>query len=219
MNPLLVMKNLLKLSLVLILALSSLHSYSQEIKTLFKKDSTNSHGGYGAINSKFTRINGDFAHLAEIYGGWYINHKFTLGISGAATTNNLRVPEQDRAVPGEKLSYQYVQFGLFTEYVLASNRAVHLSAQLMSGTGLTVQYQRYDWDHEDRYHHNEDDIHDTNWFTVIEPGVNAEFNVLKWMRFCTGVSYRASFGSDGLGLKDKDISGISLNAGFKFGKF
>ncbi|HEY5823352.1 MAG TPA: hypothetical protein VIT44_03245 [Cyclobacteriaceae bacterium] len=213
------MKTIPKLSVILILLLSCFHSYSQEIKTLFKKDGTNSHGGYGAISNKFTRIGGDFANLAEIYGGWYINHKFTLGLSGAAVTNNLHVPEQYRAVPGEELSYQYAQFGLFTEYVLASNNVVHLTAQLTSGAGFTTQYQRYNWDDQDEYDYDDGDIHDMNWFTIIEPGVNVEFNVLKWMRFCTGVSYRASFGSNGLGLKDKDISGVSLNAGFKFGKF
>lgn len=218
MNPLYVMKTLLKLSIVSILLLSASSSYCQEIKTLFKKEGTHSHGGYGAISSKFTRINGDFAHLAEIYGGWYINHKFTLGLSGASVTNDLRVPEQYRAVPGEDLSYQYTQFGLFTEYVLASNNVVHLTGQLTSGAGFTTQYQRLD-SHDDDHYHYEEDIHDTNWFTIIEPGVNVEFNVLKWMRFCTGVSYRASFGSNGLGMKDKDISGVSLNAGFKFGRF
>lgn len=203
---------------LLFLSVSTI-SYSQEIKTLFKGDSTRSHGGYGAISNKFTRINGNFANMTGLYGGWYINHQFTLGLSGSAVNSNLRVPEQYSTVPGTKMSYLYAQFGLFTEYVLASNRAVHLTAQLFAGPGFTTQYQRFDFDDEDRFDYDDDEFHDTKWFTVIEPGVNAEFNVFKWMRFTTGVSYRQTFNSNGLGMKDKDLSGLSLDAGFKFGKF
>ncbi len=213
------MKKLLNLSLLLIVLLTCYHTQAQEIKTLFKGDSTRSHGGYGAISNKFTRINGDFANMTGLYGGWYINHQFTLGVSGSAVNSNLRVPEQYSAVPGTKMSYLYAQFGLFTEYVLASNRAVHLTAQLFAGPGFTTQYQRFDFDDEDRFDYKDDDVHDTNWFTVVEPGVNVEFNVFKWMRFTTGVSYRQAFNSNGLGMKDKDLSGLSLDAGFKFGKF
>lgn len=212
------MKNMLKRSLVLVFISAALCSYSQEIQTLFRQDTLRSSGGYGAITNKFTKINGHYANLTGVYGGWYVNHHFTLGLSAASLTNNLRVPEEYSAVPGSNLSYQYVQFGLFTEYVVASSRMVHLNVQLMSGTGFTTQYRRYDWDfHEDR--HDFDDIYDTNWFVVVEPGLNVEINLLKWMRLSTGVSYRTALGSDGIGIKDKDISGGSIDVGLKFGKF
>jgi hypothetical protein len=60
---------------------------------------------------------------------------------------------------------------------------------------------------------------DENWFFVLEPGAQIEVNLFKWMRFCPGISYRASFGSDGRGLTDKEVSNVSYNATFKFGKF
>jgi hypothetical protein len=84
-----------------------------------------------------------------------------------------------------------------------------------------VQNDRYDWrDHDDDdFDFDDHESRDTNWFFVAEPGVQLEVNVFKWMRFSPGISYRAAFGSDGLGMKDSDISNISYNATLKFGKF
>src|SRR5687768_13792636 len=62
------------------------------IKTIFNNHGPRSSGGYIALSNKFTSINSDFANLVEIYGGWYINHRFLIGIGGAATTNHIPVP-------------------------------------------------------------------------------------------------------------------------------
>jgi hypothetical protein len=192
------------------------YTSGQEIRTLVGGNNLHASGGYGALTNKFTTIKGQSANMAGIYAGWYINHKFTLGVSGAAVTNNIEVPDTYSAVPGEKMSYEYGQCGLLTEYVIGSNHVFHIGIQLFGGAGFTTQYQRYNWENNDFDEHN---AHDTNWFVVTEPGVNVEVNVFKWMRFCSGVSYRSAFGSEGLGLKDKDINGTSLNVSLKFGKF
>jgi hypothetical protein len=189
---------------------------NNEIQTVFKTSGKAS-GGYGALTNKFTRIGGDFANLAGVYGGWYVNHKFLLGISAAAATNNIPVPDQYSIDPLRNMSYEYGQVGLITEYVLGSNKPVHLAFNLFSGAGFTVQYERHDWEHNDFDHHH--DNHDDNWFFVAEPGVQLEVNLFKWMRFSPGVSYRAAFGSDAAGLSDSDLSNISYNATLKFGKF
>ncbi|HEY5690690.1 MAG TPA: hypothetical protein VIS49_04455 [Cyclobacteriaceae bacterium] len=82
-----------------IICLTFTNSYGQyqeegreEIHTVFKKNPVRSSGGYGAISNKFTSIGGQYANLVEMYGGWYVNHKFLLGLSGSATTNNIPVP-------------------------------------------------------------------------------------------------------------------------------
>ena len=72
---------------------------------------------------------------------------------------------------------------------------------------------------EDDDYDFDDESHDTNWFVVTEPGINVEINVFKWMRLCPGISYRAAFGSEGMGLEDQDINGTSMNVSLKFGKF
>lgn len=192
------------------------NEHEDKIQTLFGENRLRS-GGYGAVSNKFTTINGDYANLVEMYGGWYINQRFLLGLSGSATTNDIPVPAEYSAIPGVQLSYEYVQFGLATEYVLGSNRTFHLVFHLMSGAGLTIQYDRYDFRESGRRTHHRP--MDENWFFVAEPGVQLEVNLTKWMRFSPGYSYRSVYGSDAAGLSDSDLSGSSFNATLKFGKF
>src|SRR5690349_2523971 len=108
-----VMKIQLKLSLLMAFLISGSIAFGQdhEIKTILGSNALRSSGGYGAITNKFTSINGNFANLVELYGGWYINHKFLIGVSGASLTNNIKVPEAYRALPNKEMSYQYVQCG------------------------------------------------------------------------------------------------------------
>lgn len=186
-------------------------AWCQEIATLFRSDGYRSSGGYGAVGSKLTRLGKNFAHLTNVYGGWYVNHKFTLGLSVAALTSDVIVPVEYRVNPQSLMSYQYAQIGLFTEYVIASNKAVHFNVQLFAGPGFSSQHKRFEYD--------VDDLFEKNRFTVIEPGANAEFNLLKWMRLTTGVSYRSAFGSSSGGLSIKDFNAASVNVGLKFGKF
>lgn len=189
----------------------------QEIQTLFRNPRPS--GGYGAISNKFTTIKGQYANMAEVYGGWFIKRRFLLGVGAAATTNNIEVPVEFRTEPMNRLSWQYSQMGLVTEYVFASNKAIHFNITLFSGAGLTVQYMRYDWDDWDTSDINRDMEHDANFFYVMEPGAQVELNLFKWMRLSPGVSYRKTFGSEGLGLNDDDLSDWSYNVTLKFGKF
>jgi hypothetical protein len=184
-----------------------------KVKTLFNTHSKSS-GGYGAITNKFSTIRGEFVNMPGFYGGWYINHRFLLGVGATASTTDLRVPLQYSTDPTANKTYQYGQFGLMTEYVLASDKPVHLVFQAFGGAGFTLQYERDKWDNID-----DESGRDDNWFFVAEPGVQLELNLFKWMRFSPGVSYRATFGSDGRGLKDKDLSALTYSATLKFGRF
>lgn len=199
-----------------VLSLLALGAVAQQpIKTIFKSNPRSS-GGYGAITNKFTRIRGDFANMTGLYGGWFINQRLMIGAGAAAVTSNIPVPLEYSTDPTRNRSYEYGQVGLMTEYVVGSNNPIHFVFQLFSGAGFTLQYDR-----RGRHNNNLDDdsVSDEHWFFVTEPGVQVEMNLFKWMRFSPGVSYRASFGSDAEGLKDKDIRGVSYNVTLKFGKF
>jgi hypothetical protein len=189
-------------------------AFAQEIQTLFKDSQKPT--GYGALTNKFTMIGGQYANMVGAYGGVYLNHRFLLGFGGAALTNNLPVPAQFSVDPTRSLSYEYGQFGLVTEYVVASNKAVHVAFNMFAGPGFTVQYERYGYRD---FNMQGSGVKDENWFMVAEPGVELEINLFKWMRFSPGVSYRAAFGSHAAGLTDSDLSNISYNATLKFGKF
>lgn len=215
------MVNYIRFIFVLVLVSNINLSFGQEgyeIRTLFNPGHHAS-GGYVALSNKFTELNGSFANLTEIYGGWYINHKFLLGLGAAAATNNIRVPMEKRVLADRDMSYAYGQFGLMTEYVLWSHRVIHLSFHAMTGAGFTTQYIRNAWEHEDYYDRYNQYPHDTNWFYVVEPGIKLEMNVLKWMRFSPGLSYRAVYESNPESLTNEQLSGMALNLTLKFGKF
>lgn len=184
---------------------------AQEVKTIFKSKILSS-GGYGAATNRFTTIRGKYANLSGLYGGWFVDKRLMIGLGGAASTNNLRVPDAYSTDPTDRRTWQYGQFGLMMEYVIGSNRPIHLVIQAFGGAGFTLQYSREDW-------HIDDNATDENWFVVAEPGVQLEMNLFKWMRVSPGVTYRRTFGSDGKGLKDEDVSGFTYGATLKFGKF
>lgn len=211
------MKKLLVLS-ILMSAFFGSELSAQEIQTVFRGSRPS--GGYAAISNKFTTIGGEYANIAEVYGGWFIKRRLLLGLGAAASTNNLRVPYEDSTAPWTKMSWQYGQFGLMTEYVFGSNKAIHFNFTLFSGAGFTVQYERqsiHDWDDWDDY--NDDIDHDENFFYVMEPGAQVEVNLFKWLRLSPGVSYRKTFGSEGIGMTDSDLSNWSYNVTLKIGKF
>jgi hypothetical protein len=191
------------------------------IKTIFNNNGPRSSGGYVSMSNKLTAINGDYANMVELYGGWYIGHRFLIGIGGAATTNNLRVASQFSVNPKQNIpmSYEYAQAGLMTEYVIASDRAIHVAFQLFAGAGFTTQYERYGWEHDAYWDNYSNYDHDNNFFAVAEPGIKVEVNIFRWLRFSPGISYRLAYGSNGIGLPDSKIEGTSVNMALKIGKF
>ena len=190
-----------------------------QIKTIFRNNGST--GGYAAFSNKFTTINGDYANMVEFYGGWYLDHRFLLGIGGAATTNYIPVLPAHSVNPNARMSYEFIQAGLMTEYVIASDRAVHVAFQVFAGGGATMQYERPEWrdEHWDDWDNISDYDHDEDFFYVVEPGVKVEVTVFRWLRFCPGVSYRMAYESDSNGLSDDALSGMSVNTTLKIGKF
>ncbi|GAO43241.1 hypothetical protein [Flavihumibacter petaseus] len=188
---------------------------AQQNQTIFGDKGIHGSTGYGAAGNKFTSINGHYANMPEIYGGWFVNHRFMIGLEMAATTNRIPVPAANQIVPDPDRCYQYGQFGLMTEYVFASKKSFHVAVNLMTGSGFMLQYYRgnkYDW-------HYDSEVYDENFFFVMEPGVQLEVNLLQWLRFSPGISYRRAFGSSSKGLTDDDISSLSGNLTLKFGRF
>ena len=185
-----------------------------EIKTIFKSSRVT---GYGAITNKFTSIGGDYANMVGAYGGVFIDRKIMIGVGGFSTTNKIIVPAEFSSIPGAEMSYGYVQTGLMTEYVFASNKPVHLVLSMFAGAGFSYQYEHwsnpnYDWNQA----HG---VYDQNWSFVMEPGAQMEINLFRWMRLSPGISYRRSYNSDSPGLSASDLSDWSYNVTLKFGKF
>jgi hypothetical protein len=219
------MKKYITAMLLLIVLSSNIQAQDEATTTsdvpnsLFRFSGIKSSGFYIAATNSFTSINGKFANMSGLYGGWFVNKKLLIGVGGAATNTALRVPERYKTEAGADMRYQYAQFGLMTEYVMNSNNKVHLAFNMLTGAGFTAQYIQDEWETFDDRHHYDHYDHDTNFFVVVEPGAQVEVNILRWMRLSTGVSYRQTFGSNAKGLSDGDLSNISGNVGLKFGRF
>lgn len=211
-------KHFVLLFALVVVAVSSVkvHAQDEPIRTIFKN--THRTSAYGALTNKFTEIDGHHVNLAGFYAGVYMNRRVFLGVAAAAATSNLPVPSQFSSIQGRDMSYEYGQFGLITEFVVGSNRAIHPVFNFFAGPAFTVQYDR---DGDSEYWDNFDDrsTRDENWFMVAEPGVQIEMNLFKWMRFSPGVSYRFAHGNDAPGLTDSKLSGMNVNVTLKFGRF
>ena len=176
------------------------------------------HGGFGGPDWKMTKIYGDMGLMVGGKGGWIIDHKMFIGGGGYGLVNEIPAPVADR----------YLNFGyggVVVGGIIGSDKVVHACVSALIGGG-GVNYRKHwedmngHWD-DDIYYYDDSDpdfISNDNFF-VIEPGVDLELNVAKFMRITFGVSYRIVNGLEGKDLENSDLSGVSANIMLKFGKF
>ena len=210
----------------MLLLLFSLKTQAQEAKTLFGGDNEIKIGGYGAFDIKFTQLDGKFSGLLlGGRGGVIINSMFSIGGAGYGILPTKRVN-----CPIPEHIYETNNFwtggygGLFVEYINSSNSLLHFTANTLIGAGgityvnHSSNYNSWDWQNEIRR------SHPISVVFVVEPGINLELNVSEFFRMNFGASYRYSPNFEWK-YKDEDIvpntafNGLSINLGFKFGKF
>jgi hypothetical protein len=170
-------------------------------------------GGFGAPVWKITQVNGETAMLTGGRGGWIINHTFVIGGGGYSTLMDVNAGNK---VDGEKLYLRMEYSGLELEYIHRSNKVVHWTALALFGGG-----------HLEIREHEPDITFKKDNFVVVNVNVNAEINVLKWMRVNVGAGYRLVSGvdsqrlSEGLSssLSNDDLSGPEAQVTVKFGSF
>jgi hypothetical protein len=203
-------------------------SEDEQMRTLFGSPEVTSVGGYGVLDMGYTQIN----QLDAVYIGAramaVINHSMAFGLGGKAIIS--------RPVNDVHLNHEY-EFaggygGVYVEPIVGAFRPVHLSFPVLIGAG-GIGYLK----HWGNYDENENDRvidEDSYAYFVFEPGVELEFNVIKWMRFALVGSYRLTsdvkLKYDKPYLSDADYGGTpiapsdflrSYNVGIvlKFGRF
>lgn len=162
-----------------------------------------SSGGFGGPAFKLTRVNGQATFMFGGGGAWLINHVFAIGGGGYG----MMVPV-DPPAPNEDLNLGIAYGGTFLEYIHRWEEVVHLTFSLfLGGGGATIE------DPETSENVEEDG------FFVLEPGVNAELNILPQLRLTAGISYRYTAGVDMASLSSTDLNCFSFNLFLKFGRF
>lgn len=168
------------------------------------------HGGYGAIATKFTGIDGDFGLLVGGQAGWIFNHRLVLG--GAAYGLATEHKTNSRDWDGTRLYLGMSYGGGIISYISNWDKLAHPTFDLLIGAGELSLERR--WNHHDNY-----ETVDRDAFFVLEPGVNVEVNVVWWMRVAAGLSYRHISGVTDFGYDSGDFSGVAGSLVFKFGRF
>ncbi len=168
--------------------------------------------GYGGPVVKFSPVKGSLSTYVGGYGGLLVNSTLFIGIGGYGLANNIAADAT--IAPGQSLGIGYG--GLVLEYIANSNQLLHYGVQMLVGYGgATYYYRGLDFNGRTvRLLTSQAD-----GFFVVEPGVYAEVNIARWFRIGAGASYRYANGVELNGLTNSDISGVSANLTFKFGKF
>lgn len=170
--------------------------------------------GIGALNSTTAPIVGGSTMLL-------FNKKFGLGIAGQITANPKNSSEM------LKLGYG----GVKLEYTIRPNKKIHATIPLLIGGAYahndSLPYTNYrHTGNKSRNYDQERHQHTGSQFFIIQPGVNIEANLMKYLKIFGGINYRLATKTNngrntnsGDTISAKQISGITATIGIKIGLF
>ncbi|HPE56400.1 MAG TPA: hypothetical protein P5514_09155 [Bacteroidales bacterium] len=188
----------------------------QEYKTLFGNQQM-SNGAYGGLSINYTQIDKKDAMLVGARGAWIINHSLALGFGGYGFANDLKYEK----VYGDDQTENYFLAGgyggLLIEPIIAAKSPVHVSVPILIGAGGISYINTYWSDYDNRYDYAYTE--DADAFFVIEPGIELELNLVKFMRVAFGGYYRYTSDVNLYNTKKDVLNGFSTGITFKFGKF
>ena len=187
-----------------------------QMQTLFGSNKKLAHGGYLGTTVAGTKLNDEDAILVGGRLAWIIDHRFALGLAGSGLTNTINV---DDIAEGEQLQLSMGYGGLLLEPIIASRSPIHMSFPVIIGAG-GVGFNNASYSY---YNSNtqtwERNFNESDAFFIVEPGAEVEINVLKFMRFAVGASYRFVNGVNLEKLDQNKLNGLSVGATFKLGFF
>ncbi|MEP4882756.1 hypothetical protein [Maribacter dokdonensis] len=207
----------LQFSLLLFLFLSAMCSYGQEETDEYLEfnDRNNVvHGVYVGIHMGLGEVENERAYLGGLKIAYVANQQFEVGFAA-----NFLYSEQD--IFNNTLSrYEdliAVYGGLHLEPILFSKKRINLSFPLLLGAGA-VGYVDAKYRHDDNFEEEltEDDFDEV---FVAEPGINALFNISRYLQLEAGVKYRFSSKIELPPTRIYRINGFSAGIGIKVGIF
>jgi hypothetical protein len=208
--------------IALLLSISSLSLIAQDVtddnmQTLFG-DGPVTIGGYGGPRLAYSQFDGKDTWLMGGRGGAIFNKTFVFGGAGYGIVNS---PVFSNHTIGDS-TYNEVYLeggygGMLFEYIIKPNKVVHISIPLLVGAGgMLYTDKRFSSSQgEDMDNH----ILSNSTFFVIEPGVEIELNVIKFMRIAAGINYRYASGLDLPSTPKGAFNTLSGSISFKFGSF
>ncbi|HAN18013.1 MAG: hypothetical protein A2X13_10115 [Bacteroidetes bacterium GWC2_33_15] len=152
--------------------------------------------------------------------GIIFNDKFSIGLGGYGLTTEHIVDLTDNPAINDNAKIGFGYGGLVLEYTLFGNKAFHFTIPVLVGGGGVSLYKDIIID-EDNFTWDDFNTYESSAFFVVEPGINLELNLTKFMRFDLGASYRmVQFSEmDYLDNSNDELSNLAVNASLKFGLF
>jgi hypothetical protein len=189
------------------------HQQNVEIQTLFSAGRGN--GFYIGFHSGFSQINDYDAWDAGGRIAWIANHGLAIGFAGTGFATQ---PYRDALTDNLKHNYVGGYGGFLIEPIVMPRSAVHLSFPVIIGAGgiaySSFTEYNHQWNQQNEYYTD-----DVKAFFIVEPGIEAEINAVKWIRLAIGASYRFTQRVDLEGSKENPLDGFRLGFAVKFGKF
>lgn len=187
----------------------------QDYKTLFGSENM-SYGAYGGLSVNYSQVDGRDALLVGARGVWIINHSLGIGFAGNGFANDMQF---DRTINGIYDNYSLAggYGGLLIEPIIGAKYPVHVSVPVLIGAGGIAYINNY-WNSYDNYY-SDPHAEDANAFFVIEPGLELELNMVKFMRLAIGGYYRYTSDLSLIDTPSDVLNGFSAGVTLKFGKF
>jgi hypothetical protein len=206
--------------------------YTQDsTKTLFHVPKVQYIGVYVAPEFQYGQIKSQFTSLGGFSGMVLLNNKFGIGAEMEQTMDRSFSPSGIKP-----LVLNANVGGLKLEYVVMPQSAIHCSFNLMIGGGSArADSANHKYDRQrsmmgyhygyDPYGYYSSDLKKPNFtrsnFMVIQPGVELEANLFKYVKLFAGANYRFTAKgnhSDAL-IPSNTLQGISANVGLKISLF
>jgi len=189
-----------------------------EINTLFKDRSG---GHYIGLSLNYVEIEDQHGMQFGLRGGWIAGHGLAIGFGAKVFFNESK--EDLYYIPNEMGNLIGGYGGLLIEPIILPRFPVHLSFPVLAGVGgiaYTIDKERF----------TDNSIEDSDFFLVIEPGVELEFNILKHFRIAIGayytitsdikLEYQETYGGvDPAIVSPNVIRGFNFGITFKLGSF
>lgn len=152
-----------------------------ETQTLFGNGRVKTWGVLVNSQVQYAEILGESVFFSNVKGGFVFNEKWVVGVNIGQSLNE--IPRyNDLTMMTENL--EFTQGGLYLEYRLFPHKLVHVSIPVNVGVLQTESEQ----DNFSPWGSYEDSREYTNFY--LEPGLNIELNVAKFIKFQVGASYR-----------------------------
>jgi hypothetical protein len=171
-------------------------------------------GIISSLSAQYTQFNNGFKPSMNGSISLLFNEKFGVGLAV------YRIHDPNRT-SGETKTNGMVG-GLQLEYLTKPSKLVHLSFPLLIGRGVAssgLADMNFPYGRNGGRGSRDFDRRNSTRFLAIQPGVNVEVNLLKYLSMFGGVNYRIAFKNNNNSsmLSNNDLSGLGFQLGLRGG--